>query len=160
MIPSYFQDRHSGNILIDGEGHLIHIDFGFLLGISPGGNMGFENAAFKLSKEMVELLGGSIDSAEFKSFEDLTVKAFLVARSVMDPILVVASTMIDSGLPCFLHREDNISDLRDRFFPQCSDCDAASHMRRLVKDAANKWTTVAYDGIQKLQNNIYSDSWK
>ena len=77
------KDRHNGNLLIDSEGRLVHIDFGFILEISPGGNLGFENAAFKLSHEMSQLLdpSGNRSSAHYQLFQELAVRGYLVVGS-------------------------------------------------------------------------------
>jgi phosphatidylinositol 4-kinase len=68
------KDRHNGNVLIDNEGHIIHIDFGFMLSNSPG-SVGFEAAPFKLTYEYVDVLGG-VGSAEFEDYKRLCKQAF------------------------------------------------------------------------------------
>jgi hypothetical protein len=104
LLPTQQQikDRHNGNILLDAEGHLIHIDFGFLLGSSPGGNLGFEGAPFKLTKEWVQLLDGP-RSATFRRFRSLCVKAFLAARAHYHQITLLVEMALagSADLPCF-----------------------------------------------------------
>ena len=48
----------TGQILLDTEGRLIHIDFGFILGMAPGGNFALETCPFKLPTEYVDVMGG------------------------------------------------------------------------------------------------------
>lgn len=44
---------------MDEEGHIIHIDFGFMLSNSPGG-VNFESAPFKLTRELLEVRPGLV----------------------------------------------------------------------------------------------------
>ena len=52
------KDRHNANIILDKEGHIVHIDFGFMLTDAPGKGIRFETAPFKLTAEFVRILGG------------------------------------------------------------------------------------------------------
>ena len=46
---------------------------------SPGGNLGFE-PDFKLSQEMIDIMGHKVDSAPYKQFTKLCVQVFLAIR--------------------------------------------------------------------------------
>uniref|UniRef100_A0A6M2F295 1-phosphatidylinositol 4-kinase n=1 Tax=Populus davidiana TaxID=266767 RepID=A0A6M2F295_9ROSI len=149
------KDRHNGNLLFDNVGRLVHIDFGFILETSPGGNMRFESAHFKLSHEMTQLLdpSGVMKSETWSQFVRLCVKGYLAARRYMDGIINTVMLMLDSGLPCF-SRGDPIGNLRKRFHPEMSEREAANFMIRVCTDAYNKWTTAGYDLIQYIQQGI------
>lgn len=53
------KDRHNGNILLQRDGHIVHIDFGFFFSIAPGG-ITFESAPFKLTRDFHELVGPNV----------------------------------------------------------------------------------------------------
>ncbi len=58
----------------------MHIDFGFLFDISPGGDLKFERSPFKLTQEMVDIMGGDVTSEQFAWLMELATKCFLVLR--------------------------------------------------------------------------------
>ncbi|KAG4159921.1 hypothetical protein ERO13_D02G202895v2 [Gossypium hirsutum] len=149
------KDRHNGNLLFDSAGRLVHIDFGFIFEISPGGNMRFESAHFKLSHEMTQLLdpSGVMKSETWDNFVSLCIKGYLASRRYMNGIINTVLLMLDSGLPCF-SRGDPIGNLRKRFHPELSEREAANFMKSVCVDAYNKWTTAGYDLIQYLQQGI------
>ncbi|KAK2789085.1 phosphatidylinositol-4- kinase [Emmonsiellopsis sp. PD_33] len=171
-----FKDRHNGNIMIDEAGHIIHIDFGFCFDIAPGG-VRFERAPFKLTSEMVAVIGGQgahsgaggspssggglslpgnshnpTNSQSYRWFESLVVKAFLASRPYTTKLANIVTLMLDSGLPCF--KPDTLKNFRDRFVLEKTEREAADYMRELVRKSYMSMSTKGYDQFQLLTNNI------
>ncbi|PCH37888.1 atypical/PIKK/PI4K protein kinase [Wolfiporia cocos MD-104 SS10] len=145
------KDRHNGNIMIDGEGHIVHIDFGFLFDIGPGG-VKFEPNSFKLTHEMVVLMGGR-NSQGYQLFQQLTIKAFLAIRPHADQLISTVQMMLETQLPSF-KGEPTIKRLRDRFALGLNERQAAEWMMALVRNAHENVRSTAYDEFQRLQNGI------
>ena len=85
--------RHNGNILLDSEGHIIHIDYGFILASSPGKNLKFENTPFKLTSEFVEV--GAFLNHEHCSWFDMCDWHRLEFTPVVDDISCVHTYVHD-----------------------------------------------------------------
>lgn len=147
------KDRHNGNILLDGEGHIIHIDFGFILSCSPR-NLGFESSPFKLTHEFVEVMGG-IDSDMYNYFKILMLQGFLAARKNMDKCLQIVEIMqTGSQLPCFNRGSSTVRAMRERFHMNLTEEQLDTFINELVETSMHSLTTKLYDGFQYLTNGI------
>ena len=146
------KDRHNGNIMIDDAGHILHIDFGFCFDIAPGG-VRFERAPFKLTSEMVSVMGGSTTSQSYIWFEELCIKAFLAARPHAERICHLVRMMLGSGLPCF-RSGATIKHLRERFVLDKGEREASAFMRGLIQRSYGSYSTKGYDQFQLLTNGI------
>lgn len=136
------KDRHNGNIMIDGEGHLTHIDFGFLFDIGPGG-IKFEPNSFKLTGEMIVMMGGQ-HSAGFKAFQELVVRAFLIARPMAREIVMCVKLMSETQLPSF-KGEGTMVRLMDRFKLHLSEKEATIYMQGVIANAKQNGLSLLYD---------------
>jgi phosphatidylinositol 4-kinase len=146
-----FKDRHNGNIMIDDAGHILHIDFGFCFDIAPGG-IKFERAPFKLTSEMMAVMGGSTDHQSFKWFEELCVKSFLASRQYCEKLSQIVLLMMDSGLPCF--KPESVKHFKERFVLEKTEREAANFMKGLIKTSYSSYSTGVYDQFQLLTNGI------
>ena len=96
------KDRHNGNLLLDNAGHIIHIDFGFMLSNSPG-SMGFEAAPFKLTQEYVDVLQSCGAGGEYwELYKRLCKEAFQALRKNAESVVMLVEVMgRESRMPCF-----------------------------------------------------------
>lgn len=152
-----FKDRHNGNLLLDTAGHVIHIDFGFVFGIAPGGSFSLEmSTPFKLTEEMLDVMGG-LRSPLFSEFVTLFCCGFLALQSHCDTFLtLVEITSKESTFKCFEGRdtEEIVLKLREKFCQDLSKEDTVSFALDLIKQAAISYGTRQYDLYQYISQGI------
>ena len=153
------KDRHNGNILIDNEGHLVHIDFGFLLSNAPGKGLKFENAPFKLTKDMVECLGG-VEGKYFSDFRKLLHKGFKAVNKHRLKISILVEMMYcghGKNLDCFEKGQEAIDNLKMRLNPQenMTNVDIKKFVDNLISQSVDNWRTRWYDYFQYYVQGIF-----
>jgi len=146
------KDRHNANILMDREGHIMHIDFGFVLGETP--KMGkvplfSERAPFKLSAEFWEVIGGW---SAFKRFCEMFEAAYAVAAAHSDEICsLVEAAIVNVSRNSDLAR--SIADgVRGRIRMKADPKEQKIHIMNIVNDAITSWGTSTYDWLQRSMN--------
>ena len=126
------KDRHNGNILLDNKGHVIHIDFGFLLGTAPGGSFSLERVPFKLTAEHVEAMGGW-QSDGFADFVVL-LRLFGATKTSIKILALVEVMARDSPFPCFKTGTAAVEKMRSRLkLHLTTNEQVAAHVADLVR---------------------------
>ena len=153
------KDRHNGNILIDNKGHLIHIDFGFMLSNAPGKGLKFESAPFKITDEMLELLGG-VEGENFKKYRNLLFKGYKALYENYEKIVILTEMMYcghGKNFPCFEAGENTIEQLKIRFKPRenMGKTEKHEYIDDLLQNSIDNWTTSCYDKIQYCLQGIF-----
>ncbi|KAM0687086.1 Phosphatidylinositol 4-kinase beta [Conglomerata obtusa] len=145
-LATYFlqiKDRHNGNILIDKEGHLIHVDFGFILGNHPG-FYNVERAPFKFSTEYSEVLDDNL-------FKSLFLEGFLALRKNSDRLCRILEILAEKNKIKYI----NISTLntfRERFRMDLGDREIEKWVSGLINWSLNSIGTGLYDSYQYFSN--------
>ena len=151
------KDRHNGNILIDTSGHLIHIDFGFILSHAPGHE--FENAPFKLTNEIIDIIGG-VDSSNFEKFRKLMWKGMIAISKHFNKIMLLVEMMYcgyGKNMECFENGEETLKALKERFKPKekMKKKDYLKLVDELIQSALSSWRTKWYDKYQYYFQGIF-----
>lgn len=153
------KDRHNANILLDREGHIMHIDFGFVLGDTP--KMGkvplfSERAPFKLTAEFWDVIGGwnysngGLGVKFCKMFEE----AFFCAAMHSEELV----TLIESAI-LNLTQDGSVARIvangvrdRLRMRGERNSVEQKTFIMDLVNTALTSWGTSTYDWLQKSMN--------
>jgi len=78
--------------MFDSDGHMMHIDFGFMFEIFPGGKVfKFERSAFKFSRDYKMLIDADGSKDVYNKFLELVTQGFLICRKYSEPLLNLVS---------------------------------------------------------------------
>jgi len=125
--------------------------------MAPGNNLNPEKAAFKFTKEMVEVLGGE-DSALYQDFVKMCVDGFISARAEFEAIKNLSEIMAHkSHLPCFNQKggsEKVIKQLMSRFMVDIPEAEAREKFRTQIDKSKNHVGTRMYDKYQNVSQRV------
>ncbi|KAK2954664.1 putative Phosphatidylinositol 3-kinase, nodule [Blattamonas nauphoetae] len=143
-------DRHLDNLLVTPDGKMFHVDFGMFL----GHDVKFRPSPMKLSKEMIDCMGG-IDSSHFRRFISLCCEAYSIARRKGANLILSLFRMM---------RKAKIPDLEDargltlvlmKFKLELTEGEANSYILQQIEKSTSAFFPSMVDKI-----HIFAQSWR
>ncbi len=139
-------DRHLDNLLLAPDGHFFHADFGFILGRDPKPFA----PAMKLSREMVDCMGGS-NSEHYRNFRQYCFLAYSALRKNSNLILNLFSLMVDANIPDIkLEPDKAVLKVKERFHQDLNEDEAIRHLGGIIDDNLNALVPVVIDKLHEI----------
>lgn len=140
-------DRHLENLMIDKNGKLFHIDFGYAMGEDPKWNP----PLFKLTVEMINAMGG-FNSEYYTYFENKCVTYFITLRKHSKLLLNLMHLMVDSNIIVnpkknIPLKRESLDMLAQRLILSENEKKAEIYFKKLMKECINSNLGVFYDKI-------------
>lgn len=154
------KDRHNGNILINmRDGSLVHIDFGFILNSRL---LNFETAPFKLTNDIIKLLGG-LEGEGFKRFRNNMIDGYQALHNDNEKIVILVQMIGQSqkDLPCFKRGvSEALHELKQRLTPlgpkvKLNRAQCTYEIDKIIREAYKNWSTSIYDKYQYCFQGIF-----
>lgn len=145
-------DRHLDNIMINKRGQIFHIDYAHIME-NPGSNI-FEAPVIKLTKEMIDVLGGMV-SKTYKEFKKYILKVFDILRLYKQMVFSFYNILEYESLITV----SNFCQKLDARFMTGISCKDAEII--LITELENSTASIKGSIIDLFHNNrnIVSDSW-
>ena len=138
-------DRHLDNLMLTKHGHLLHIDFGYILGRDP---KPFP-PPMKLSKEMVEVMGG-LNSAEYARFREHCYNAFLILRRSASLIINLFSLMLSANIPDIsVDPEGAVRKVQDKFGLDLSEEEAVQLFQQIIDESITALFSALMENVHR-----------
>eukprot|EP00703_Trepomonas_sp_PC1_P004402 JAP92204.1 Phosphatidylinositol 4-kinase, putative [Trepomonas sp. PC1] len=140
-----FKDRHNGNIMLNNQGQIAHIDFGFFFESAPGGAFSIERSPFKMSEQFLQIIGGK-DSIGYEQFKHEFRQEMIKCQFLKSQLVKMFNLIL--GLIPGVKSYEGIHKFQNRF------TDNVQHCEKLVEDSISSFGSGLYDAFQALQNDI------
>jgi len=143
-------DRHLENILVTNNAHLVHVDFGYILGEDPK----HIPTTMRITDDMVDAMGGR-QSDTFKSFVTITKQAYATMRlhSSLWYQLLSSEYLIFKDPKRPLSRIEQ--HVYNRFVPGEWNDEASLHIESVVNLATHtSWAQHAVDVVHSASNHF------
>eukprot|EP01083_Nonionella_stella_P294347 1000675_1 len=142
------RDRHSDNILIQKNGTLFHIDYGYILGEKLSG---LDASAFAITSDLQNIMGHRWDA-----FVACCVMAFKALRDHYHDILKfarIAVTFVQwNKVEAFLRKQLGVMDVKK------NESEIGEYVKEIINKAPKNWKTKMKNKIHSFAVNVSSNS--